>query len=132
MTGRFDPGGEEFRRDSPGEPVVSGDADDVVHAVVLAPGHELLARVGGVGADKQPHVRPPASELVGDAGDRVACPHGVTLGYRHLADMDVCDMDIRRFAVDQLLGPDGARASRAHDPRGRGFHDTARRPSLRA
>ena len=27
---------------------------------------------------------------------------------RHLADMDVCDMDIRRFAVDHLLEPDGA------------------------
>ena len=55
-----------------------------------------------------------------------------TPGYRYLADMDVGDMDIRRFAVDQLLEPDGARASGAHDAGGRGFHDTARKPFLRA
>ena len=47
--------------------------------------------------------------------------HGVTLGYRDLADMDVCDMDIRRFAVDQLLEQDGARAARAPDAGERGF-----------
>ena len=67
---RLDPGGEEFRRDSPGEPGVAGDADDVVHAVVLAPGQQFLAGVGGVGPHQDAEPGPPAAKPGDDAGER--------------------------------------------------------------
>ena len=67
---RLDPGGEEFRRDSPGEPGVAGDADDVVHAVVLAPGQQFLAGVGGVGPHQDAEPGPPAAQPGDDAGER--------------------------------------------------------------
>ena len=73
---RLDPGGEEFRLDFADQPVVAGDADDVVHAVVLAPGHDLLADVGGIGPHQDPDSGSPAPAPVDDAGELVERARG--------------------------------------------------------
>ncbi len=59
--------GGEFRLDSRGEPFVPGEADGVVDVLPLAEGHELLAGVGGVGADEDLDAGPAAADERDDA-----------------------------------------------------------------
>ena len=47
------------------EPAVAGQAEEVIDAQVLAPGHQLLAGAAGVGAEQDPHLGPAPA----DAGD---------------------------------------------------------------
>ena len=129
---RLDPGGEEFRLDPADEPVVAGDADDVVHAVVLAPGHDLLADVGGVGPHQDPEPRPPAAELADDAGELVERARGGVgvAGPEHGAQRVRAAEDVeRQQAVVAVVAVEGVallaavhpvirRVDVEHEPRG--------------
>ncbi|AGA25936.1 hypothetical protein Sinac_1557 [Singulisphaera acidiphila DSM 18658] len=56
----------QFRRDRRRQPGVLGQADQVIHAVVLTPAKDLLAAEPAVGADQDLHLRPRLADLRDD------------------------------------------------------------------
>ena len=67
---RFGLGVGQLPADRLDEPRVPGQADDVVNAVVLAPGQDLLAGIGGIGPKQNLQSRPPLPEPFDDAAQR--------------------------------------------------------------
>ena len=78
MLGRFD----EFGFDRIDQPAIARQAEQEVHRIVLAPGHQRLAGKARIGAQKETH-RGPA---LADAGDDP----------RHLLDAAGAGVDICR------------------------------------
>ncbi len=58
------------------EPGVAGQADDVVHPVVLAPGQQLLAGIGGIDTKEDLESGPLPAEPGDDAAERSGDPSG--------------------------------------------------------
>ncbi len=63
------------------EPIVARQPEQKVHAVRLAPSHQLLAREAAVGAHQNAHKRPTAANVGDDARDLLhRSPRGVDVG----------------------------------------------------
>jgi len=51
------------------QPLVAGQTEEVIHAVLLAPGHQFFAAEAGVGPQHDLHFRPTLSQLRHDTAD---------------------------------------------------------------
>ena len=64
--GRF-----HLRCDPGNEPLVAGEPEHVLHAVALAPGHQVVAAEAAVGADDDGGLRPAFADVADNPGDLV-------------------------------------------------------------